>query len=173
MWNDEGGIPAARLPHHFRFRGQLGDGFLKPFVARFAAALRRILPEAILFSEGTPSGEQPSWRPAEAAPLVCAPHWYDGVTLVTKRYQELFTVDPRSRKLFLGPRGVRRCFAEHLAMLREEGRTAGGAPTLIGEFGLPFDIDRRRAYRTGSFRTHERALSRYYDALDANLVSIQ
>lgn len=170
VWENRSGSPVARRPDHFRVVHDPGDRYLKPFQTRFATELRRVLPDAILFSESPPAEQQLRWGSGEAGPVVNSPHWYDGVTLVTKRYQELFTVDPRSRKLFLGPRGVRRCFAEHLATLREEGRTAGGAPTLIGEFGLPFDMDRRRAYRTGSFRTHERALSRYYDALDANLL---
>jgi len=47
----------------------------------------------------------------------------------------------------------------------------GNAPTLLGEFGLPFDLNGRRAYRTGNFGVHQRALSSYYEALDANLLS--
>jgi hypothetical protein len=46
----------------------------------------------------------------------------------------------------------------------------GNAPCLLGEFGLPFDLNRRRAYRTGDYRLHEAALDRYYDGVDANLL---
>ena len=46
----------------------------------------------------------------------------------------------------------------------------GGAPTILGEFGLPFDMNGRRAFRRGDFRAQEKALAAYYDAIDANLL---
>ena len=47
----------------------------------------------------------------------------------------------------------------------------GGVPTLIGEFGLPFDLDDGAAYRTGDFSSHVAALDAYAAAMDANLLS--
>jgi len=46
----------------------------------------------------------------------------------------------------------------------------GGIPTLLGEFGLAFDINKRRAFSSGDYSIHEEALSMYYDAVDANLL---
>lgn len=46
----------------------------------------------------------------------------------------------------------------------------GGVPTMIGEFGIPYDMQHREAYHTNNFTMQERALSLYYDALDAHLV---
>ena len=46
----------------------------------------------------------------------------------------------------------------------------GGIPTLLGEFGLAFDINKRRAFKSGDYAVHEQALSMYYDAVDANLL---
>jgi hypothetical protein len=45
------------------------------------------------------------------------------------------------------------------------------APTLIGEFGLPFDMKRKHAYRTGDFSAHVRGFDTYLRALDENLLS--
>jgi hypothetical protein len=50
-------------------------------------------------------------------------------------------------------------------------------PTIIGEFGLPYDINRKRAYQMvtdkpeKAWNSHIKALTWYYDALDANLLS--
>jgi hypothetical protein len=41
---------------------------------------------------------------------------------------------------------------------------------LLGEFGLAFDINKRRAFKTGNYTTHEEALTMYYDAVDANML---
>jgi hypothetical protein len=46
-----------------------------------------------------------------------------------------------------------------------------GAPTLVGEFGLPYDLNGAFAYRHGDYRLHVEALSAYYDALDRSLLS--
>jgi hypothetical protein len=49
----------------------------------------------------------------------------------------------------------------------------GNIPAFLGEFGLPFDMNRRRAYRSRSparYRLHEEALSLYYDGIDENLL---
>jgi hypothetical protein len=45
-----------------------------------------------------------------------------------------------------------------------------GMPSLLGEFGLAFDMNSRRAFKSGNYALHEEALSMYYDAVDANLL---
>jgi hypothetical protein len=41
----------------------------------------------------------------------------------------------------------------------------------MGEIGIPFDLDGKRAYRTGNFRNQSRALDRSMQTLEANLLS--
>ncbi len=47
----------------------------------------------------------------------------------------------------------------------------GAVPVLIGELGIPFDLDAKRAYRTGDFRTQVAAMDRTLRAMDDNLLS--
>ncbi|KAI9152402.1 hypothetical protein H9P43_009192 [Blastocladiella emersonii ATCC 22665] len=100
----------------------------------------------------TPKGER-EFRadPAFARDLVYAPHWYDGLTLITKHhwpYNVDFLHILRGRKnwvtgLRVGYAGVRRGMAASLGLIAEEGASHLGpnVPVLIGEIGIPFDMD--------------------------------
>jgi hypothetical protein len=46
----------------------------------------------------------------------------------------------------------------------------GNMPSLLGEFGLAFDLNKQKSFKTGDYSVHEKALSMYYDAVDANLM---
>jgi len=57
-------------------------------------------------------------------------------------------------------------------MVKQEALTKmGGLPTLIGEVGIPFDLNDRKAYQNGDFSAQEKALHRDLTALDDNLLS--
>jgi hypothetical protein len=102
---------------------------------------------------------------------VDATHWYDDLTLVTKRRVSFLAYDARHDRIVLGRKRVRRYFTEALRELKAYSAAhMGGAPTLLGEFGIPFDMKGSRAYETGDYRRQERALSANYDAVDAALI---
>jgi hypothetical protein len=172
VWEEKGGEPVLARPGHFSRPGNPADLFMKPFMLSFLEAVRAVEPGWIFFAEGVPNAEHPTWKTGDLPNAVNASHWYDSATWVTKRYQELLNVDARRMKLYLGPRGVRRCFSDCIGHWKEAGLAEmGGLPTLLGEFGLPFDLNGGAAFRTGDYRVHERALSAYYGALDRHLLS--
>ncbi len=175
VWDESGGKPTMLKSTHFAsYRGRSIEpttDFLKPFMERFESAVcaaqgrRRFA----LFVEGVPSAQRPSWEPS--GQVVDATHWYDDLTLVTKRWLGFAAYDSRNGKIVIGFGRVRRHFVEALRELKSwSARMMGGAPTILGEFGLPFDLGGARAYRSGDYRVHERALGAYYDAVDANLL---
>ncbi|KAI9224685.1 glycoside hydrolase superfamily [Blastocladiella britannica] len=88
--------------------------------------------------------------PAQIRDLVYAPHWYDGLTLITKHvwpYNVDFLHIQRGKRnwitgLRLGARSVRRGMVDSLALVRDEAREhLGDVPVLMGEIGIPFDMD--------------------------------
>jgi hypothetical protein len=84
----------------------------------------------------------------------------------------LLGTDPELRRLIIGRRRVQRSFASQLARIKSHAEERmGGIPTIIGEFGIPFDMNDRLAYRTGNFDRQEEALDRSFRALEANLLS--
>jgi hypothetical protein len=174
VW-DVGGDGSPRLlrPDHFtRSKGRPVDfsqDHYLPFARRFAAAIRGVQPGAAIFVESAPQQPPPRWRDPG---LVHAPHWYDGFVLFLKRYSSWVAVDNRTRSLVFTPWRIRRCFAEQLKALRDEAAEAlGGAPTLLGEFGIAFDLAGGRAFRDGDFGAQVKAMDRTLRALDDALLS--
>jgi hypothetical protein len=146
--------------------------YLKPFIFRFASSIRAAASGSerfAIFIEGNPSGKSPSWETNELPRKVNASHWYDAYTLSLKRWTGCIAFDTERAKLVIGPRAVRRYFTEAIGRIALHSKDAMcDSPSIVGEFGLPFDLNNRIGFRTGRYRLHEKALSSYYDALDAN-----
>ncbi|MBN2875362.1 MAG: cellulase family glycosylhydrolase [Spirochaetales bacterium] len=183
IWDVDGERPTLRRPEHFASVGgkapHFAKDYLRPFARRVGEAVSRAAGAGrfALFIESVPTAASPHWSAADTADsgvpyAVNAGHWYDGLTLFLKRRFGFVAYDQEEGRMVFGSRAVRRYFAEHLGRLRRRGMVdMDGAPTLIGEFGLPFDMNGARAYRSGDYRAHVAALSAYYDAMDENLLS--
>jgi hypothetical protein len=174
VWDVDGdGEPRLLRPGHFSRRGDRAIDFSQdyylPFARRFAAAIRAVHPEAAIFVESAPQEPPPRW---DAPGLVHAPHWYDGFVLFLRRYSDWVAVDNRTRRLVFTPWRIRRSFAQQLGDFRREAsERLNGAPTLIGEFGIAFDLRGGRAYRDGDFGVQIKAMDRTLRALDDALLS--
>ncbi len=176
VWADDGGAPTLLKPDHFQSVGghpvDFIRDYLKPFIRRFIVAVRDVHPDALLFLEGIPGGVHPEWSADDAPRTVNAAHWYDALTLFTKMYNPEMAFDFFNHQLITGADAVRQTYIDQLAhSKREADEKMEGIPTLIGEFGLPYDLFDKLAYTTGDYSLHTQALDNYYDALDANLLN--
>jgi hypothetical protein len=177
VW-DVGGAGDPRLlrPGYFAMlRGRaldFGNDFYKPFVRRFAEAIRSADPDAALFVEGSPHEAAPRWGKDDADRIVYAPHWYDDFVLVMKSFQHHLAFDAAKERVVFGAGAIRRSFREQLAVLKQEARDRlMDAPTLLAEVGIPLDMKGKRSYRTGDFEPQARALDRTFRAIEDNLLS--
>jgi hypothetical protein len=98
-------------------------------------------------------------------------------TIGMNRFMSKASFDAYTGKTVIGEGSVRRMFRRQLATIRaRSAEIHGGIPTVIGEMGLCYDLDKGAAYelsRTNpdkAWKTHVKALSAYYDAVDANLL---
>lgn len=177
VWEPDGAAGARLLrPDYFtQVNGRRADflrDYYKPFALRFTERIRRAHPQAAIFLETSPGHGPPRWEDGDPEGIVWAPHWYDGLTLATKRLIPFLGLEFAESRLVLGASRVRRSFAAQLAAQRRAADDLlNRAPVLIGEIGIPFDLNDKRAYRTGDFRVQARALDRSLEALEANLLS--
>ena len=165
-------FPLEEADEHFSRLRAWGFTFLRPFANRYAREIRSVDPDAIIFVEGEPGPVHPRWGPDDEPNMVNAAHWYDGLTLFTKNFIPFLGVDFHTGKLVFGRRRVQRSFVEQLAHIRDWAvEQMGTVPTLIGEFGIPFDMRNKRAYRTGDFSLQVRAMDANFRAMEANLLN--
>lgn len=178
VWDTVDGEPRALRPQHFkRVRGRTVNfvaDYLKPFFKRYTQAVRRARRNYMIFIEGVPNIIHPTWTADDPQNVAYAGHWYDNATLFLKSFNRRFNADINERNVsfVFGQGSVQALFTRQLADKKAAARDhMGGIPTLIGEFGVPFDMHDKRAYQNGDFSSQMRALDMYYNSMDENLLS--
>jgi hypothetical protein len=126
----------------------------------------------MIFLESEQELNQRTWPAIKIKNAVFAPHWYDAMVLMLKDFHPMIAFDRHTAKMVVGPRRIRRSFAAQLRRLKDMAvQQMGEIPTLIGEFGIAFDLRKAKAYRTNNFRLQEAALDRSFRAIEDNLLS--
>jgi hypothetical protein len=128
--------------------------------------------DATIFIMPSPFHDTFEWGENDAENVVYAPHWYDYIILVRKKFISWLALDINSRRFTLLPRPVRRSLFDQLNYFRLRAQNQlGGVPVLIGEIGIPFDMHRARAYKTGDFSAQESALDRSLRTLEDTMMN--
>jgi len=179
VWDDAGGKPELKKSGYFfmyrEHRPVFANDFLKPFIVKYINAMKETGENNFFFIEGLPDctkeESHPDWSKDDFPNVINAFHWYDGLSLFSKTFRSWFTIDRHTMRLILGKKNVTAYFTQCLA----DGtgwtkKKMNNIPCLLGEFGLAFDINNRSGFKAGNYSIHEKALSMYYDALDANLL---
>jgi hypothetical protein len=157
------------------------DG-MAPFFQRVAREIRAVDNDWLVFAELDPfrgiTGE--GFPPGTPERTVNASHWYDIVTLATKTFMYPTSLNPFTMKALNGAEEIEDSYARQLGRIKEASSSIpGGAPTLIGEFGIPFDLDGGAAYAAWArgdtsakpWEKHVIALDLMYNALDRHLLN--
>jgi hypothetical protein len=163
-------------------RLEMARDFMGTFFARVAARIRAINPDWLLFAELDPGARSTAGFPAETpSGTVNAGHWYDIVTLVTKQFLYPNWYNPFSGRVLEGAAAIEGAYREQLGRVKSMAATlngGAGAPTVIGEFGIPFDLAEGAAYAAweagdrsdAPWERHVIALDLMYNALDHLLI---
>ena len=156
--------------------------FMVPFFNRVAATVRAVRDDWLVFAEVNPFAALRGVGFPDGCPerTVNASHWYDVTALVTKRFDGVSSTSVISGETHEGAAAIEAGYVGELRRLRELGEALnGGAPSLVGEFGIPYDMNDAQAYRRwadgerGSdiWEAQTAALTLMYNALDALLMS--
>ncbi len=156
--------------------------FMTPFFERVANRVRAVNPDWLLFAELDPGNSGRGFPETTPERTVNASHWYDVVTLGTKEFHFPKWFNPFNGRAIEGAVAIEDYYTKQLSAIKDWARTLNGktgAPTLIGEFGIPFDLDHAAAYKAWAagdrskkpWEKHVIALDLMYNVLDKLLIS--
>eukprot|EP00516_Mucochytrium_quahogii_P003583 CAMPEP_0203763368 /NCGR_PEP_ID=MMETSP0098-20131031/16084_1 /ASSEMBLY_ACC=CAM_ASM_000208 /TAXON_ID=96639 /ORGANISM=" , Strain NY0313808BC1" /LENGTH=645 /DNA_ID=CAMNT_0050658117 /DNA_START=1120 /DNA_END=3057 /DNA_ORIENTATION=- len=184
VWEMDRGSNKPKLlkPNYFASNPKTGreidflNDYAIPFWMSVKDAIRKEMPQAVMFAEPVFDMTKPG---ASDTPVltdnqigkpgfVWAKHWYDGTTLMSKRFSKIVGMDTFSKKIGFGTKQMIKVHGEGIAAFFGEASRMGsaGSPVLIGECGIPFDLNDGDAYQTGDF-------SRENCALNVTLASLE
>lgn len=111
--------------------------------------------------------------------IVFAPHFYDLNVLFSKVYNGMsVNVQGLSRGMFIlkalyfGEEGLKRNYVKQIGNLVTYARTSlGEVPIVIGEIGIPFDVNHRKAFATGDYTVQSRLLDALAHAMEQTKVA--
>ncbi|KAI9722417.1 MAG: hypothetical protein M1828_004784 [Chrysothrix sp. TS-e1954] len=159
------------------------NNFFVAYFRRYRDAIRNVFPGTIMFCQPPVLEIPPSLKGTEDDDpnMVYAPHWYDGLTLMTKKWNRLWNVDVfgvlRGKYLSpafaikLGESAIRNCFRDQLNAIQDEGRQYMGThPCVFTETGVPFDMEDGKAYKTGDYSSQTSALDAVHYGLERSMV---
>ncbi|KAI8459817.1 cytoplasm protein [Phakopsora pachyrhizi] len=191
VWDPEDGkiLKADYFAHSRRspeLRADFAANHWRPHLNAYCHMVRQVHPEAILFVHPPVFQIPPNLKP-EILPIlehrsVFSSHFYDGLTLITKHWN-WFNADAlgilRGKYpsivfgVKIGETAIRKCMRSQLSMIRQDGlENMGAFPTMMGEIGIPYDMDKRKAYKDGDYSSQIKAMDASLNACDGeNLLS--
>lgn len=181
LWDiDSHGHPVLLRPDYFhQVDGNeitFAETYMHPFITKAAEALHQGDPKAMNFVEFDAIGSEaiPVWDEAEAEKqkLVYAPHWYPFITLMSKRYVSWVGLDAVKSVPVFGREAKRKAYAGNLKFHQVIAEVSfHGVPTLIGEIGIPYDLNDREGFIFNKWDAHIKAIDDYMYALERNLLN--
>ncbi|KAH0831249.1 glycoside hydrolase family 5 protein [Lanmaoa asiatica] len=156
--------------------------FYYPFLKRWSERVHSVVSkEKMLFVEPIPNEFCPeSWTKENQVPnMVFVPHWYDLNVLFTKVFGD-FTVNVQglSRGMFplnafyWGQKGARDNYSLQIQNIIDVGhKVLGEMPILIGECGIPMDMNNKEALTTENWTLQYRMMDALMTALERSLAS--
>ncbi|KAJ3038777.1 hypothetical protein HDV00_000353 [Rhizophlyctis rosea] len=152
-----------------------------PFLRRYTDAIKAADPDLFIFFEPIPNEDPPVIKGGDDDPnFVYAPHWYDLQALFTKSFGFVtHDVQALSRgtknvlaATYFGITGANKNYKGQIRNIVQIGITkVGKKPCLIGECGIPMDLNEKRAFETGNYQDHTNFLDAVINAMEASLVN--
>ncbi|KAJ2998866.1 hypothetical protein HDV02_003976 [Globomyces sp. JEL0801] len=157
--------------------------YYAPFLKKFAEGIHEGDDTLIFLFEPIPNEDPPMLLSEDTKWLdncVFAPHWYDLDSVFKKAFTGGMTVDVQGlsrgtqnifQAIYFGIAGARKNYAFQISNIVKGGRkNLGLKPILIGECGIPMDINERKAFESGDYTHHTNFLDAILRAMEKNLV---
>lgn len=151
------------------------------FYVKFKEMVRKLAPNAFVLMQPLvlvipPKLKDDPRQIIDDRTIYC-PHYYDGMSLMFKSWNYRFNVDTlgimRGRYanpmfgVVLGETAIRNCIKKQFCAISKEGKeNLGNIPVLMSETGMPFDMNKKRSYRTKRYRSQTSAIDALANALE-------
>ncbi|GAB5493443.1 MAG: cellulase family glycosylhydrolase [Phototrophicaceae bacterium] len=181
VWDtDSHGNPILLQPEYFhRVDGKevtFAETYMPAFINKAVEAVQEGDASAMSFVEFDAMGREliPVWDKDEVKEqnIVYAPHWYPFITLMTKRYLASLGLDGVNNVPVFGRVAKRRAYTRNLKFHVDVAQDSfHGTPTVIGEIGIPYDLNEREGFIFNKWDAHIKAVDDYMIALERNLLN--
>ncbi|KAJ3021061.1 hypothetical protein HKX48_009306 [Thoreauomyces humboldtii] len=188
VWDiDEEGNPRAVDPAYFSKKRDgspvnfYHDCYI-PFIKRYTEAITAADSSLLIFFEPIPNEDPPTLTLEEDhKQLVYSPHWYDLKVLFNKAFNSMVTHDVQGlsrgtknvlNATYFGAAGAKKNYRGQIRNIVRTGRERlPGKVILVGECGLPMDINEKQAFETGDYTQHTIFLDAMISAMEESLVN--
>ncbi|KAJ3207820.1 hypothetical protein HDU67_007205 [Dinochytrium kinnereticum] len=174
LWKMENGKPVALKPDYFSKHPVTGkkidfnNEFYLPFIRSYIKSIQSAKSDYIVFFEPIPNEDPPVFDNVDLKMknVVYAPHWYDLKTLFSKGTKSILAAT------YFGVSGASKNYGGQIGNIVKAGiQRVGTKPVLLGECGMPMDINKKKAFETGDYKLHTDFLDACLTAFEANLVN--
>ncbi|KAJ3193375.1 hypothetical protein HK101_004929, partial [Irineochytrium annulatum] len=182
------GKPRARIANYFAKnpRTQMPIDFGKdcylPFFRKYVKSIHSVKPDLLLFFEPIPNEDPPEFEEEDhmLKNVVYAPHWYDLNTLFSKSFDGFMTHDVQGlargksvlQATYFGIAGAGKNYSGQLRNIVRNGvARIGQRPILLGECGMPMDINEKKAFETNDYTWHTKFLDVCISGMESNLIN--
>ncbi|KAG9296107.1 hypothetical protein G9A89_011960 [Geosiphon pyriformis] len=188
VWEvDITGKPKALREDYFMTNPLTGEkvnfyrDFYMPFINKYAQGIQSVKEDFYIFIEPLPNEPPPQYEPEDHSKgIIYAPHWYDLKSLFTKSFDGLITHDVQGLSkgknvisaTYFGLSGAKKNYTGQVRNIVQTGlQKVGKTPCVIGECGIPMDINEKKAFETGDYQHHSNFLDAVLCAMERNLVN--
>lgn len=174
VWKQNNGHFVLNAKDYFATKNNqpvnFSQDYYRPFIHDFAKAIRSELPEALIFIEKPFHYPMPVINELERT--VNATHWYDQITLIKKRFWSWLSLDLNTGSPIIGGAAIEQHFTEQVQNIMNLASALNEhSPTLIGEVGIPFDLNEGESFASTSLINWDFTLQNL--ALNRSLVAME
>ncbi|CAJ0843020.1 16713_t:CDS:10 [Entrophospora sp. SA101] len=156
--------------------------FYLPFVKKYSEGIQSVKKDYYVFVEPLPNEPPPTWTEHDHHEnIIYAPHWYDLKSLFNKTFNGMITHDVQRltkgaqhivSATYFGISGAKKNYTGQVRNIMKHGlQRVGEKPCIIGECGIPMDINEKKAFEDGDYTHHSNFLDAVLGAMERNLVN--
>ena len=178
IWRKEGiwdindkGEPVLLRKQYF-YTNKVNEHFYIPFLKKASKALMSINSTKVNFIEPISGHPLPNLKD-KSMNLGFSGHWYDAFVISMRKVWKFISVDILTHRIKLNfPYFIEQNLSMQISRLTKRVlKKMGDIPFILTEFGIPFDLNKKKAYLSGNFIKQKEGLDRSFKAIEKNLIS--